>query len=550
MASMSTPAAKRASDTIPAQWRPLRVFNLYRIAIATLFLGLPFVPYFQFLGKAAPSLYIWASLLYIVFALSSILASYFRRPPFSIQVHTLALVDILAITLLVYASGGIATGLGILLVVAVAGVSLLAPDRDALFFAALASIAVLLEEGYAQLHGTPATSTYPHAGFLGIALFATTLLTRALARRARQSEALAEQRGIDLANLTELNEYIVNCMSRGIIVADEQGGIRLMNKPAAQLLGRASDPSPETLQAVSPALHQAFSEWRRDPAQTYPPPGKEFGIVKGMKVRLTRVGRRREDHGCILYLEDAEEINRHVQDTKLASLGRLTASISHEIRNPLGAISHAAQLLGESSGLSDPDKRLVSIVNDNARRMNEIIRNVLQLSRKSPPHPAPTALLPWVRTFVAEFTHVQGLGRDWARVTGLDEKLEALIDPNHLHQVLWNLCTNALRYGRAEAGTAPVMLAIGHDHAAQTPYIDIVDRGPGIDPELEAQIFEPFFTTNTTGTGLGLYISRQLCLDNGGELSYQAEAGGGSHFRIRLPHHQHEEPRLAARADR
>lgn len=547
---MPAPSLIRAADLMPAQWRPLRVFNLYRIAIAGLFLGLPFVPYFQFLGRAAPALYIWVSMLYILFALSSILASYFRRPPFRTQVHALAFVDILAITLLVYSSGGISTGLGILLVVAVAGVSLLTPDREALFYAALASIAVLLEEGYAQLHGTLATSTYPHAGFLGIALFATALLTRALARRARESLALAEQRGIDLANMTKLNEYIVNCMSRGIIVVDEQGGIRLINKPAARLLGVDPDDLPDTLQALSTPLHEAFSAWRANPTQGYPVPEGELGIIPGLKIRLTRVGKRREDRGCIFYLEDADEINRHIQETKLASLGRLTASISHEIRNPLGAISHAAQLLGESSELSSADQRLVGIVNDNARRMNEIIRNVLQLSRKTRPHQEPTALVPWVRHFVVEFARIRGLDPDWVEIVAPDDGIEALFDPSHLHQVMWNLCTNALRYARTPTGPSPVTLRVGHSGPEQTPCIEVVDGGPGIDSGLEGQIFEPFFTTSTSGTGLGLYISRQLCLDNGGDLSYEPEPGGGSRFTIRLPRHQPEEVQGATRAYR
>lgn len=535
---------------IQPQWKPLRVLNLYRIGIALLFLALPLFPAMDFLGRYNGSLYVWVSLSYILVALSSIYVSYHRRPGFALQVYALASLDILAITLLMYSSGGIASGLGMLMIVAVAGTSLLVPGRTALFFAALGSLALLLEEGYAELAGLFETTGYSQAGMLGAALFTTALLAVSLAKRAKESAELAERRGLDLANMTELNEHIVNRMSRGIIVVDEEAHIRLMNRPAWELLGAPQAKHLGSLQEVSQPLYRLYQRWGALQAEEQAFPQPDLDSIQGLQVRITRVGARKEDRGAIIYLEDAAELNRRIQETKLASLGRLTASIAHEIRNPLGAISHAAQLLGESPALDKPDRRLVGIITDQSKRMNEIIQNILQLSRKEQPKQELIPLGDWLADFIEEFSRVQGVPRDWAALSVTPDALEALMDPNHLHQVLWNLCANAIKYGTREGAPPAIEINATHSPNNGSPQLDVVDHGPGIEPDAQASLFEPFFTTSSTGTGLGLYISRQLCQNNGGELSYHSDASGGSCFRLRFPRHKIEESQLATRAYR
>lgn len=542
--------ARPTVKPIPPQWKPLRVFNLYRIGIALLFLALPLFPAMDFLGRYNGSLYIWVSLGYILVALSSIYISYHRRPGFAVQVYALAGIDILAITLIMYTSGGIRSGMGMLMIVAVAGTSLLVPGRTALFFAALGSLALLMEEGYAGLEGLFETTGYGRAGMLGVALFSTALLAVSLAKRAKESAELAERRGLDLANMTELNEHIVNRMSRGIIVVDDEAHIRLMNRPAWELLGAPQAKDLGSLQEVSQPLYRLYERWADSQAEARAFPQPDLNSIQGLQVRITRVGARKEDRGAIIYLEDAAELNRRIQETKLASLGRLTASIAHEIRNPLGAISHAAQLLNESPELDKPDRRLVGIVTDQSKRMNEIIQNILQLSRKEQPKQELIPLADWLAHFIEEFSRVQSVPRDWAALSVTPDDLEVLIDPNHLHQVLWNLCANAIKYG-TQADTAPAIDLNAADSAdIGSPHLDVVDHGPGIEPDAQANLFEPFYTTSTTGTGLGLYISRQLCQNNGGELSYHNNESGGSCFRIQFPRHQIEESHLATRAYR
>ncbi len=532
------------------QWKPLRVFNLYRIIIAGLLLALVLTGGPRFLGEYNPDLFIAVSTVYILISLTLIVASFYQWPSYTIQVVVQAIADVLAITLLMHASGGTTSGLGMLMIVSVAGASLLLPGRAALLFAAFGALALLLEEIYAHLNQSFATTAYTQTGMLGATLFATALLSITLARKAKQSEELATQRGVDLANMVQLNAQIVNRMSSGIIVVDDDAHVRLMNQPARKLLSQSVVITPKSLQELSAPLHRAFIDWQSNHAQDLANKKPDLNCIKGLQVRITRVGARKEDQGSIIYLEDAAEINRHIQETKLASLGRLTASIAHEIRNPLGAISHAAQLLDESPELNRPDKRLVGIINDHSNRMNEIIQNILQLSRKEQPKQELLPLQSWLERFIAELNRSENLPADWIQVHLVQPQLMVFMDPNHLHQVLWNLCVNARKYGTSPGTEPKLLLQGGISKESGSPYLDVIDFGPGIDASVQSQLFEPFFTTHSSGTGLGLYISRQLCERNDGDLIFISRSNYGSCFRIQFPIHYAEDKKVATRAYR
>ncbi|MBA2408767.1 MAG: PAS domain-containing protein [Gammaproteobacteria bacterium] len=449
-----------AANLNASPWKTLRLLNMYRLALAVLFIAVILIAGPKVLGQHDPFLFVAINALYFFFLLAFGVSGQYRWPALGLQVYAQALIDIVAITLLMHASGGIGSGLGVLMIAAVAAASVLAPGRAALGVAALAALTLLGAEVHADLFGNYRATSYTQTGLLGASLFATAWLTVALSRRARMSEALAVRRGIDLANLAELNGLIVNRMQSGIIVVDDTSEIRLMNSAARALLGCATDEYPRGLKELSYPLYRLFLQWL--PAhETNPAPQKlEHDHAATLQARFSRVGARREDRGVVIYVDDTAEINRQIQETKLASLSRLTASIAHEIRNPLGAISHAAQLLGESPGLDRADQRMVDMIRDQSKRMNAVIHDVLRLYRREQPH------------------------ADVIRVTA---------------------------------------------------HLDVTDRGPGIDPELRAQLFEPFVTSSTQGTGLGLFMARELCHANGGELSYTPGAGGGSTFRIQFP---------------
>jgi two-component system sensor histidine kinase PilS (NtrC family) len=487
------------------------------------------------LGASNPGLYTLASIAYIGFSLLAGLTARLRRPGYDFQTIAQILVDIGVITLLMNASGGPGSGLGILLIITVATGSLLMPDRMAFLFAAVAAMAILGEQVYSTVFvGLPREGGYTQAGLLGAALFLTTGLVYLMARRIHASEALAHRRGVDVANLARLNTYIVQRLQAGILVTDQRNNIRLINDTACKLLGIQKDSEGRALANASPALYEELIRWHRSP-------DKEAGLLKSaangdaILPQFTSLGTA-DGMGALVFLENTAAMARQAQQMKLASLGRLTASIAHEIRNPLGAISHAAQLLDESNVLEKQDHRLMAIIRENTRRVNTVVENVLQLSRQATATPQRIAAREWLEKFRDEFIHSGHCGQKQLSVTVNPEDIEVWMDPSQLHQVVWNLCLNALHHARPAAGPVTLQLACTRADNQHATTLDIIDNGIGIEQDIADQIFEPFFTTKSGGTGLGLYISRGICESNQARLGYQTSPEGGSCFRITFPY--------------
>lgn len=519
-----TPAGKE-----PYTWKPLHLLNLYRLTLSSLFLVLSTTVHRPpGLDGTNPLLFQAVSAAYLVFSVTASLIIRWRLFGFQAQVYFQVLVDILAITLLMHASGGVASGVGTLLIVAIAAGSLLMAGRMAGFFAAIAALAVLGQQLYA--HSSGGTASYVQAGVLGAAFFATALLARVLATRVRASEALAARHATDLANMARLNETIIQRMQSGILVIDKNNRIHLMNESARFLLGTPSSCEDKPLETLSPELAEQLRAWRAAPSDE----PRVFRCPTGSADILPRFTQL--DPGgtseALIFLENAAAITQQVQQVKLASLGRLTASIAHEVRNPLGAISHAGQLLAESPDLSAGDRRLTEIICEQSRRVNSVIENVLQLSRRRRSRPETFALEPWLEDFVAEFCQTENVSPGQIAVEVRPAGLQVRIDPSHLHQVLWNLCQNGLRHGASTRAPARLLLRGGISRELRGPYLDVIDSGPGISPEVAQQIFEPFFTTQAQGTGLGLYVARELCEHNRAHLGYLPVPTGGSCFRI------------------
>ena len=208
--------------------------------------------------------------------------------------------------------------------------------------------------------------------------------------------------------------------------------------------------------------------------------------------------------------------SQQVQQLKLASLGRLTASIAHEIRNPLGAISHAGELLGESPALEPGDSRLIQIILDQSRRVNAIVENVLQLGRRGESAPESFLLVPWLERFIAEFCSTGGIAPADVALHAPNDAATVRFDTGHLHQILWNLCQNALRHAPT-AGSPKVEIAVERGADGAT-ILAVCDHGAGIAAEVRPHIFEPVFTTDPQSTGLGLYIPRETAEDKRAEL--------------------------------
>jgi two-component system sensor histidine kinase PilS (NtrC family) len=531
-------AAESQTAFTTENWRLLRWFNIYRLvmALAACALALSGAVIAPF-GTASPELFQAASLAYLGAAVGAMVLIQFRWLAFESLTTLLAFADVVVITLLMHASFGLDSGIGLLLLVAVAGASLMLSTRLTILFAALATIAVGLEVNWAFLtEGEWAASRwrtdgYTQMGVLGIGLFATAAFTHFLARRLRATEELAQQRGVDLANLAQLNEVIIQRMQSGVLACDQNGRVRMMNKMARTFLGAKDNPAKHTtLAELSPELASQFGHWQ---GRITGGGRRMFDSAAGytLLTRFLPIGERREDTGVLVFLEDTSVLKQQAAQLKISALARLTASIAHEIRNPLGAIAHAAQLLDETAGRNEDEARLLRIIQDQSRRMNVIIENVTQLSRRDKINPVKVQLGQWISDFIRQFALDGKNPPEVFQTPGVTD-LPVCVDPDQLQQVVGNLCTNALRHCPPFAGEALISFKTGYDKD-QRPYLDVVDRGSGVPPEVADQIFEPFYTTTAKGTGLGLYIARELCEGNGGRLDYiPGTPGMGACFRV------------------
>ncbi len=523
----------RGKEAPELTWRVLQLLNAYRVLVACFLLALFLLSSApRIVGDARPFLFLAVAISYVVYGLANGLAAGRRWPSINLQAWSQLSVDILALTTLMHASGGIDSGLGILLVVSIGAGSLVLPGRMALLFAALATIAVLLEQFFAQIVAGASVAEYTPAGLLGAILFIIALAAHPLARRIQISEALARQRGVDLANLAELNEYIIQHLRESIVVVDADCRVRLINESAAQKLGAPAASHGMPLGDISEKLYGQLREWQTSgddlAAGTITFVGADGSTF--IHPHFAPLGKTRTG-ALLIFLEDASLLTARVQQMKLASLGRLSASIAHEIRNPVGAMSHAGQLLSESPSLGPEERRLTDIIHTNAERVSGIIDNVLQLSRRDTTRPQQLDLGAWAIKFADEFSSTLQLDDSRVRLSGTDRGIEVRMDPSHLHQVLWNLCDNSVKYASRPAGT-PVEIDCGRMQTSGRPYLEVADCGPGIAANKVDRIFEPFFTDAKGGTGLGLFISRELCECNGATLLYEPREGGGSCFRI------------------
>ena len=288
-----------------------------------------------------------------------------------------------------------------------------------------------------------------------------------------------------------------------------------------------------------PELEEHIRLW-----QTYPhsrAPNLKIGD-SGNNVRLRFANLDMGDNSpqpnqseTLVYVEDTRALTREAQQLKLASLGRLTASIAHEIRNPLSSISHAAQLLAESPDLNTADTRLTEIIETNTQRVNQIIENVLQLSRRQAAKPEVLDLTPWVTQFVKDYEELHS-GQVKIELIILGHSLQTRIDASHLSQVLTNLTDNGLRHNESATGEARLTIKVGVTDETEVPFLEVIDEGDGIAEENLTHIFEPFYTTEASGSGLGLYLSRELCEANHATLNYARDEQQKSCFRIDFSH--------------
>lgn len=514
-----------------AYWRSMRFSHLYRFVIAC---GL--VAYYFFWQEPPwrddynSQLYLKLATSYLAFGFIAAFLSWLKVVIIDRRLTLITIIDIGFIVALIYAAGGLESGLGLLLVLATASASLFSQGRLALFYAAIASIALLLEQSYQFVTWAQDKVDYTHAVMLSLSCFATAWLAHSFSKRTIKSEALASQRGVDLENMAQINQLITQEIQDGILIVDKDFKIRHCNAQAKDLLGNPLEST--ILKEYAPEIAELLVRWIADEVKP-----KTIGAhqklrlnERELRLRLMPIGSERQD-GCVIFIEDWSQIQIQAQQMKLVALGRLTANIAHEIRNPLSAISHANQLLQEE-GLEDPPiKRMLQIVEDNVTRLDQIVKDVLELNRRDRTQQEMISLAKFLKDFHAQFCQVEKIPPEHFKMylAGHDEDI--LFDRRHLNQTLWNICRNGWRHGRQQEGS--LILSLIESPSASTLTLAVKDDGKGVSDQVIQHLFEPFITTEPTGTGLGLYIARELCEANGGRIQYQ-QTDNGSLFLIQI----------------
>lgn len=516
-------------------WYRLRLFNYFRGSLALLFITIYLNGWLiQLLPSAytRTDLFIGTAIVYLLASLIFTININQHKPKLHTQVIIHTLVDLACIVTLMHATGGIRAGLGMLLIVSISMTSLFLQQRITILFAAIFAITVIAEQVYSQVIYTNYSPAFTQAGWLGILIFISSYLTAYTARRLKASEKLAEEQSLELETIVQMNEHIIKSMRTGILIIKNDGRVLMANNAALELLGNVTINTKTNLNDLSGDLYKKFVEWNKNAIQNHQPiqqkqglPDLQPGFSSIDHTSNKQLGR------TLIFIEDATQLAQRFQQVKLASLGRLTASIAHEIRNPLAAINHAGQLLGETSE-DAADKKLTGIINTQAKRLNGIVENVLQLSRQQRGTPEHINLYQWLLLFREEFLSTHNLQAYQIQIKIIPKETEILFDTSQLHQVMWNLCSNAINHSGMDISNIMINIHGEVDVETKQPYIDISDNGIGINDDALAHIFEPFFTTSSEGTGLGLYITKEVIEGNRAKIRHIAPPSGGTCFRI------------------
>ena len=526
------------------QQKLFRIYNHYRLVVSLLLLGLLFVEPVSLDSRFRLLDYYQAGVAGY-FGLNAFVAliilAGFR--PSRRHITLSILLDILIMHWLLLASTGITNGLANLVIVSVAAGNILTPSRIGFFYAALAAICSLGISGWSVLALDAPADDVVRAGSLGILYFAAAFVLQSISRRMRSSEALANSRAQSIAELERINQQIIQRMRTGILVLDRYGQIRLANAAAEELLFGTASRHPSD-QAIGPnhggrvlpqALKLGLESWLNDPSRRIEP-FRPFQTSPILQASFTQLDQERGDQ-ILVFIEDMSKITQQAQQMKLASLGRLTAGIAHEIRNPLGAISHAAQLMEESPNLDQGDQQMLDIIRRHSRRVNGIVENVLDLSRRGAANTDLIDVGTWLGEFKADYLQTQDHATDSVIQLSVENNIpQARFDTSQIEQVMVNLCDNGLRYSEQRTGVRSIWVHAGATVDGERAYVDVRDQGPGISSEHQGSVFEPFFTTDKSGTGLGLYLARELCEANQAHLSLVDDNQPGCCFRITFAH--------------
>lgn len=515
-------------------WAPLQLYSIYRLILAGTFLIFTLTDIASVeIGNSKSHIFSMATNIYLGFTLIGVFLSHVHIPSSTKQLYINSFLDIVFLLSVVYTSNGVSSGLGILILLPVILPNILNPGQISLFLSASTVLALMGVQAFLQSQYKEGSYVVFNTGILSLFIMVISWIAGSWFEKASITAEIAKRRGIDLKNLSQLNQSILDELETGIIVLDHNAVIRHLNPTAWEMLGEPKAWQSKQLKEYAPELNAHLKFWKKNVAPKVASYDLKHWKSTEFTLRLSQLGIRNQ--GVVLmYIEDTRIQREKQQDVKMASLGQLTANIAHEIRNPLGAISHAAQLLSESSHLDKADQRMIQIIQTNSKRMNGTIESVLNLSRKSNPKRENIRLKLWLNDFINDFIMQSAITKK--QITLFLDMPDTTIrfDPTHLHQVMWNLCRNAEKYARENVSELMIDIQGTHPSHTRDIVLNVIDNGKGVPHKNIERLFEPFFTTSSQGegTGLGLFMARELCLSNGASLEYRKLQAGGSCFRL------------------
>lgn len=500
------------------------VYGVYRVVIAAFF-----TLNFLFALRTAHQNY-WVLVNFLptfgyLFLSLVLLGIYYFYPKNGVQMLGLS-IDVIALSFMLYFSGGTDIQVVLLFLVSVAASFMLLRTHQAILITVFAISLVMYQQFYQPLKNDVTYTALSNFGLMAVSFIGVAYLSHSLAKRLKQIESLSQRQISEVNALNAINEKIVQIIEQGVLVVSHQLEILIANDTAVAQLNLSPQQEgyflplvkPELADALLPIIHQVEDSvvFRLDnSASTNQTSPNDFNQIIDLRLRVTQLG---GEHALIL-IEDLRREQSHAQQLKLASLGQLTASIAHEIRNPLAAISQASQLLIEeandpASELSEDNAMLYDMIFKQTKRVNQIIEDVLKLSRQQKPNRIFIEPNVWLSEFISE----QFSSHDVFLHCHTDNGF--LFDAYQLEQVLTNLINNGLRFSSKAHPHAFVTIEV-HE-VGRYIHIDVIDEGSGVSAENLQYLFNPFFTTDHQGTGLGLYLSQAFCQANHADLQYVA----------------------------
>jgi len=457
-------------------------------------------------------------------------------------------VDVLAFATLQIVQGG-AIDYTPLFALPVLMVSVLGSMRLAMATAASVTLLMFAHAGWLLTRPTgDAGANFLQAALTGAGCFAISFIASQLATRLASMELRAQRNQLAATEQRRVNELVIKSLTDGVLVVDEEGKVRSTN-PAARVLLDAPEgageldlrlrPGCKTLMQLIDASFASQSPQQAD--ITIDRPGSS---ARRLRARTQLTGAQRSDTLglCVVFMQDQREIQARIRSEKLAGMGRMSAAVAHEIRNPLAAITQANALLTED--LSDPaQQRLAHMVGQNAQRLENIVRDVLHLTHAgeagADDSARPLDLCESTERTCRDWTNQHGAGGELS-VSLPQTQQTAWFDGEHLRRILINLLDNAHRFASHRPGSIQVSIeAAGEGRAKPGPTLRVWSDGAVLDPSVEQHLFEPFFSSESRSSGLGLYICRELCESHGAIISYDrserwlaGQIASGNEFRV------------------